>query len=270
MDKSIARAGLPLIVFWIAFTLIAAAGCSDGDGSSDGEDDATAGTSPGDPAVIEIGEPLEGTVPAGGSFYLTFTTEDAGDYELALEGENLSWTLYDDADFSELGGGTRHAAVADCSSGTCTAGSLDGGTDLFLELENAGSSDVDFTLTIDPGLGEGSVNDPIVIASTDGQTHAAQVGTGYSYYRFDLTPTDVIWWIHASGSDLNHATDLEDDIDIYVYTDAFVTESFQSAQPGTVVEEGFDPSGADRLYVKVDGTNSAAGVSFFLETEADD
>lgn len=248
------------IALFLVLSLTFAACADSGGGKS-------TGSAPDKPAEATVGEPLAGTVKGGKSYYVTFSTDSAGDYEIALTGGSLSWTLYDDPDYTALRGAPRQATVTDCPGGSCTTDSLDSNTDYYLQIANLGEDKVTFTLTLETGMGVGSVNEPVAISAPDQTYHAAQVGTGFSYYVFNLGQSDAWWCIIATNSDSSTLSALDDEVDLYLYSDAaFETErdsaEFASDTTPEVCNGGVDMP--DTLYVKVDGTKTSAGESFYL------
>ena len=265
--KGLGHCGLGTAILLSLMVLLAPllAGCGSSGGGGGGSSE---GSSEDNPASATVGEPLEGTIGAGESFYSTFTTDSAGDYDIDLTGDDLSWTLYDDSSYTALDASPRSATVKGCSSGSCTAEALDAGTDYSLEIQNSGDSDEDFSLTVDNG-GEGTAADPIVLSGGDGSRFKGTVGRGNSYYKLALDTTDANWLIMVSGSKDSGDADLEGNLAIYVYDDLFDTLQHSSDNSGKSSESVVPGFTSDTFYLKVSGSQSQHGSTFYIYTVID-
>jgi Bacterial pre-peptidase C-terminal domain len=145
-----------------------------------------------------------GSVAVNGSSYYQFTTARSGSYVIRLANPTikLMWDLFlQKADFYTLN--YIYSADNIFSSGTLTdavgtARNIDGNTVYYLEVLNYDMKGGTYTISIQQGDSEGSINMPIVL-TPDGSSHAGGVDlNGYSYYTF-TTSTAGSYLISLKG-----------------------------------------------------------------------
>ncbi|MBU1426018.1 MAG: hypothetical protein KKH12_03260 [Gammaproteobacteria bacterium] len=101
----------------------------------------------------------------------------------------------------------------------------------------------------------GSESNPI--AAVAPATYGGRVGTGKLYFRISGLP--------ASGGENIYLTRMSDNADLQVYSDAFVTLSCSSSNPGVTDDQcQATTSAAGELHIIVDGSLTTDGTYFVL------
>lgn len=187
------------------------------------------------PVAVAVDTRRSSTVgAAGGSFYV-FTPAVSGEHVVALTGlaAQLSWTVYDDAAYSN--------PIALCSSATfgtppiCPV-TLDSGTPYYLKVQESSGAPQAYNLFISSGTGnQGSATTPVSLPAAAlpvvVDTTVTVAPFGESFFAFNtgapLTVSDPsnVYWIAATG--------LWTDVSWKLYDDAEFTNEIAACEKFT-------------------------------------
>jgi len=110
------------------------------------------------------------------------------------------------------------------------------------------------------GPAEGSLENPLITDDYDeiGLSYSGTIGNEKLYIKV----------INISYFNNNHTvdlTDLTDDVDLYTYSDAIITQQESSTNSGTTAESCYDTTtSTGELYIMLDGTKTISGSNFTL------
>ncbi|MGB9081896.1 MAG: hypothetical protein WCD00_11420 [Desulfuromonadaceae bacterium] len=229
---------------------------------------AGSGTSQNNPMLVPLGAPnvMAGVVGTG---YYKFTTGAAATYDVSLTNASadFSWTVSTDPYSFDW--------VTDCDGyqstnldRICATSNLNASTTYYLRVHNwSGNSPANYAITINKGIGEGSVKDPVPLVI--GATHSGGIKTnGYSYYTF-TTAVDGSYTVALSDTaatvlwDLYNVSTFSSPMTGYScnsnYTSGPVTCAASNIPAGTYYLRLFGPGQGSTYSISV---NSQGGGSY--------